>query len=157
MPEVTNYNIAIPTNFKLEIPGERLYNYFLQSFTMPGITMDGVPTDYTNNQAFMPGNQVVYSDLQVSLVLDEDYQNWTDFHDWIFSFKDEDVWYNLTKDISVHILNANKGQELIFTFTHAFPISVGDVNLSSAVESADPIIFTVAFKYAYYSFKRVGL
>ena len=158
MPEdVQNYNIAITTNFKLEVPGERTYNYFVQSFSLPGVVMDGIQTDHQNWQAFMPGNQIMYADLQVQIILDEDYLNWTNFHDWVFSFKDEDVWYNLTKDIKLHILNANKNQEIIFTFVHAFPTNIGAIDLTSAAVGAEPIIFPVEFKYQYYTYERVGL
>ena len=87
--------------------------------------------------------------------MDEDFVNYETMHDWLMSFVDVDVWRVLVKDIKLHILSANKKTSLIYTFNHAFPTSITEVQFDSTNTETTPITFTVEFRYQWFDFERV--
>jgi hypothetical protein len=119
--------------------------------------MIGVETPYNNNQVVVPGNAIDYSSLSCIVLMDEDFEGYIQMIDWLKSFKDDDVWSNLVKDIRVHILNANKKTNLIFTFIGAFPTNLGELTLDSSQSDVTQITFNLEFRYQYMVYTKENL
>jgi hypothetical protein len=155
--QIENYNIAIQSNFKLIIPDAAGINYFLQSCNLPSVDMGPIESPYTNKEAFVPGNKVTFSPLNTQIILDEDFANYIYLHDWLSSFTDDAIWRELTKDLKLHILSANKHTLLIFTFVHAWPFSIGDISFTSSIGTAQNIVFETSFRYQYFEYNIVSI
>lgn len=119
--------------------------------------MNAVETPFRNNQTMMPGNTIDFSQLDTQILLDENLENYTYIHEWLVSFRDMDVWHELTKDIKLHILSANKRPLLTFTFVHAFPTNLGEVTFDSTQTDFTQMVFSVQWSYQFFTFKRDDL
>lgn len=150
----SNYNLAYMTNFKLEIPFVPVLNYFVQTVSLPSISLVPVETPHRNNNIFFNGNVLDFSNLSIGFILDEDHTNYTTLYDWIYAFRDENKWSSLAKDLKLTITNSNRIPIMTYTFYYAFPISISDVSFNSTLSDELPIQFTVEFKYEYFSFSR---
>jgi hypothetical protein len=133
---ITNYNMAYVTNFKFEIPGASHINYFIQQLSLPSISMAGIDTFFKNNQTVMYNNTVEWSPLSLTILMDEEFENYCYLMNWMTSFIDQDVYRNLVKDTKLSILSANKKSLLIYTFVGSLPTSLSDVTFDSSTMDA---------------------
>lgn len=147
-----NYNLFFGHNFKLVIPKNPEVNYFLQTCSVPGVSMGPTDTPFRNNEAFMPGNVVQKQNLSVSIILDEDLETYVSIYNWLTSFIDQDVWRNLTQDIQIHVLSSNKRVNKTFTFVQAFPVTIGEIPFDSTVNESTQVAFTCDFRFQYFTF-----
>lgn len=154
MSVIENYNLSFSNLFKLEIPDANHINYFVQSCNLPSITMNQVNVQNRHHQAYVPNNHVTYSDLNCTLLMDENMDNYQHLHNWMRSFIDDDDWRNLVKDITLFIMSANKKILLKFLFVSAFPTSLSDLTFDSAVMDATQITYSVTFAYQHFTFQK---
>lgn len=155
MALIQNYNLAFGNQFKLEIPEASHLNYFLQSCNLPGISMNQVSVQNRHHQAYVPGNHVVYSDLNCTILMDEEFENYQYLHNWLRDFIDVDDWRHLVKDLTLNVLSANKALLLKFTFTDAFPTSLGDITFDSGTMDALQLTYNATFAYQYFTFEKL--
>lgn len=144
-----NYNYTTNVNFKCEIPAFPYLNQFIQSVTLPSLSVPEVSANYTNNDVFVSNNQIDFDILSMQIALDEDYKTYTLIYDWMVSFIDQDTFIHLVKDILVHILSANNKPILTFKYTDAFPTSLDSLPLLSNTSENEIITFGVSFRYQY--------
>lgn len=144
---MVNINFANTSNYKLEIPGFEEVNYFIQSVNFPSITMESIEVPFRTNLLQVNTNTPVYSPLNISFLMDENFETYKTLTNWMLSFIDDDSFGNLVKDIKLHILSANKKPLIIFTYIQSFPTSIPEVMFDSSIMDTDPIIFTVEFRY----------
>jgi hypothetical protein len=145
-----NYNLATNTNFKVEIAGVPEFNYFVQSVNLPGISMGGVEVDYVNNQVFMPSDRIDYDPLVFTYVLSEDWGNYRFLHQWMRDIRSVDYPPKHFRDVTLHILNNNKLENLKIVFYNCFPTFLSEINLESAVSDTTPLVSTATIRYQYF-------
>lgn len=152
---IMNYNLAQENLFKLEIPNEPKFNYFLQAVELPSIMMSAVEIPNTNNQGFAPGNKVEYANLSCTFLLDEDFENYQFLHDWLRSFIDDRPWQDIVKDLKMTILTANKIPILEFNFIMCIPTMISSISFNTTTTENNQITFTTEFAYQYFRFSRI--
>lgn len=86
--------------------------------------MGAIETPYRNDQINIPGDKVIFNPFSCNCLMDEDWKNYDEMFNWLTSFKDEDDWRNLIKDIKVYILSSNKKILKIFTLVGAIPTNI---------------------------------
>lgn len=146
-----NYNPAISTSFKLEIPGFEDYNYFVTSCPLPGLNMGGVETAYKNNATNVPSNRVEYDPVTMTWIVSEDLSNHTRIRTWMheFAFGRRPIT-EVMLDINLIILNSNKVPIRKVTFIEAYPTMMSELQLESGVTDAMPIMCSTTFRYQAY-------
>lgn len=112
---------------------------------------------YKHHQTSTYSNVTEWSPLDCILLMDEDFENYIHLANWMRSFIDDDDWRNLVKDIKLHILSGNKKSLLIYTFTGAFPTSMGEVMFDSSTMDPTQITFNVQFRYQYFTWEKTLL
>jgi len=150
-----NYNLAKNNNYKLEITNAPELNFFIQSCTLPTVSMSGKESSIRHHQANAPGNYVVYSEFNCVILMDEDFQNYIYLHNWLRDFIDMDDYRNLIRNINLHILSANKQNIIVFEFFGAFPTNLASISFDSAITDSQIITFDVEFTYQYFTFKNI--
>lgn len=151
-----NYNLSRTTNFKLEIPGFEEVNYFIQSTSLPGVSLSPINSEFQHRQGFMPGNKVEFDSISVVFLVDEDYINYEKIFNWICEFSDfEPPVADHFKDIALHGLTNNKTDNVIFTFEGAFPTSLSDIAFDSSSSDPSANMCTVTFSYQKMTIKRL--
>ena len=145
-----NYNVAQSTNFKAEIAGAAEFNFFIQQVSLPSVSIPEVPTPYSNNFAYMPGETVEYDPITFVFIIGEDYANYSYILNWIRDQHAREAPKDRFKDITIHVLNNNKLKNLRFVFYNAFPTMLGDVALESAVVDPATPVCQATFRYQYF-------
>lgn len=154
MPSRFNRNQALGTSFKLEIPGLDEYNYFVQTAPLPGINMAGIETPYRNNATNVPSNRVEYDPLNITFLVDEDYENHSQLRLWMHKYAmGKEPILEVCKDITLHILDSNKQPRQSFIFYVAYPTMMSELQLESNVSDATSLICSATFRYQYYDRK----
>lgn len=150
--KIKNYNPAINTSFKLEIPSLEVINYFVQSTELPAINAMAIRTDIRNHQAYVPANKIEYDPLTVNFIVDEDFRNQQELHLWMLRCQhgDSSLLADECRDISLHLLTSNKTSGRIVKFFKAFPTMISGIMLESGVVDPMPLMCSATFYYQYY-------
>lgn len=151
MPLSMNYNLALSNNFKLSIYDSQEFNYFMQSVSIPSISLPEVEVSNMGHEIWVEGEQISYELLDVNFLISEDFVNYIYLHNWITQCRDKDFVENNMKDITINILNNNKLKDLTFTFHGAFPTNLGTINLESNIDDTTPLTCSATFRYQWFS------
>jgi len=169
--EPENKNFLSPINFKLEILKCPTVNWFCQTANLPGISTGKpeIPNPFMDLSA--TGDKIVKSSLTIGFLVDEDLKNWLEIWTWIkgliyphvpeeyselqklFPGKTARRQYYETGLFSeglLHILNNNKNPNIYVKFNNLFPISISDLQFSTAETSETPLVATAEFAYTDY-------
>jgi hypothetical protein len=74
---------ASPTQFRLKIAKLPQVEFFVQTANIPGISITKVDVETTLNTIPFPGDEVIFQDLAISFLVDENLNNYKEIHDWI--------------------------------------------------------------------------
>ena len=150
--EVDNYNLAMNTNFKLEIhdPKAESLNYFIQDAMIPGLSMSAVDGAYLNEQMFMPANRIDYDPLSTSFIVSENFDNYFFMYDWMHRMRDIESPIDHMRDATLYILSNNKTYNLEVRFFGVFPTSLGEISFMSNTLSTEPLVCMVTFTYEWF-------
>ena len=90
MTEVNSYNrqptkldYASPTQFKFSIIKLPKVEYFCTAINVPGITLNYVTQQTPLKDIPYPGEKLIYGDLQVTFLVDENLENYREIHGWL--------------------------------------------------------------------------
>lgn len=134
---ITNY--LSPVSFKVII--DRLPNieFFTQKFTSPSISMSPVEQLSPLHRMYQTGDRLEYSEFELSFVVDENMNNYREILNWMEGlgspensdqFKNlKDSKYGTVSDITVIVESSTRNNNLKFTFSDCFPISISGINL----------------------------
>ena len=113
--------------------------------------MQAIDVPYQTHVLEISGNTPIYAPLNVTFLMDEEFQSYKSLVGWLQSFVDEGPWLNLTKDMKLYVLSSNKIPLITFTFVHVFPVNIPDLPLESNVVDPTPITYTVEFRFQWFS------
>ena len=74
---------ASPTQFRFKISKLPQVEFFVQTANIPGISLNKVDVETSLNTIPFPGDEVSFSDLAISFLVDENLNNYKEIHDWI--------------------------------------------------------------------------
>jgi hypothetical protein len=176
---IENRNFLSPIGFKFTIAKLRGVEFFCQSASVPSISMGSANQGTRYNKIPHPGDELLYEDLTVKFLVDENMKNWYQVHDWMreittpysskeFGFSRGDVksintglprasyrgdWENQWRsDCSLFILSSNYKPVSEFVFKDAFPISLTTINFDSGVQDVNYFTAEVVMRYNYYDY-----
>lgn len=174
----SNRDILQTTKFRLNfnrLPG---LTFFCQTANLPGISLTEVlrPTPFVD--LYHPGEKAIYDTLNVTMLVDEGLQSWTEIHDWIRGmtfpkefeeyatldrkFKDTAIKRSMGiklpvayTDGSLTIYSNKNNPRFRVAFKDLFPTTLGGIQFS-ALDSAENIVTTdVSFRYSYYNLEKL--
>ena len=151
----TNLNqlniVSFETNFT-RMPG---VNYFCKRVNIPGITLGS--SLLSNPFANIPieGDTLIFEDLNVEFLVDEDLQNYLEIYNWLnsigFPEKFEDYnaqTENIKSDISIIVHTNKSNPNYQVTFKDVFPVSLSGISFDTDNTGLEPVICTVDLKYS---------
>ena len=150
-----NYNAAIQTSFMLEIPKFKELNYFIQTAEVPGLTMAGVDAPFKNFQGSVPSNRIDFDQLNLTFLVDEEWENWYSIVQWMKRIRrnDRPILDDMS-DLTLHLTDSNKNLNKQIIFRGAYPVLLGTLPLESAVVDTNPLVCSLAFRYQEYEMKK---
>lgn len=105
----------------------------------------------------MYNNTVEWSPLNMTVLMDEEFENYCYLMDWMTSFIDDDDYRKLIKDTKLSILSANKKSLLVYTFVGSLPTNLSDITFDSSTMDAQNITFTCEIRYQYFKWERISV
>ena len=173
--QIANRNYMSPLGFKLIITKTPKVDFLCQSANIPQISMGTAVQPTYLKDIPVPGDKVLYDDLNVRFLVDEKMENYLAIHKWMTGLgypeslgqfsqlkKDDnrtdrrvsdaaDSRYFEFSDATLQILNSNYKPSVLVNFKDAFPVSLSTLDFD--VTTRDYAYFTaeVTFKYTIYN------
>jgi hypothetical protein len=167
----SNKNSLSAFGFKFSIKKTPNVNWFIQSATIPSISL--AKTQVTTPFVTFPvgGDHLIFDDLQITFRVDEDLANYKEIYNWMIGigFPDNfDQFKNLAQkvpgkyntgnsgfvegtniysDASLIILSSSMNPIFEINFVDLFPISLSELKFDSQLSSVQYLEATTSFTY----------
>ena len=154
-----NTSFLSPLGFRLQIKKTPHLNYFVQSATIPNVTIADVNVDTPFTRIPFPSTRVTFGNLVVTFKVDEDMKNYIELFNWITSlalvddFEKHKALANqpsysgegLYSDISLIVLSSAKNPIHEVSFKDCFPIDLSELSFDSTSVDVEYLTATVTF------------
>lgn len=149
-------NFLTPTNFKFSIQRLPNVSFFCQTVNVPGLSFppSEIPTPFKN--VYVAGHgKLDISTFNVTMLVDENMQNYLEIYNWMlgltFPHKFEEyanlkAGDGLYSDATLHIMSNSKNPNVSVQFRDIFPISLGDVIMTTNETDTQPATVDVSFQ-----------
>ena len=155
----TNQSFLSPTGFKVQIKKTPHVNYFVQSASLPSVSLGTADADTPFIKIPFPGTKLTFGNLQFTFKVDEDMKNYLEIYDWLkaVGFPDNFAQYTniagaslasgdgVFSDITMVVLSGVKNPNMEITFYDCFPVDLAGLSSDSTVSDVDYITATVTF------------
>lgn len=159
-----------PVGFSFNVKKLPEFNFFVQSVTLPGITLPSTeqPTPFKKIPIY--GDHIEYGDLSVSFKINEDLGNYIEIFDWItaLGFPKEYPQYasiaerakqiageGIYSDAYLMILSSNMQPVIRVDIEDLFPYALTDITMDSRDQDIEYVEATVSFKFTNYTFTSI--
>lgn len=168
--QIENRNFLSPTGFKLSIKRCPKVAFFCNEANIPKIEL-GIATQPTYLKDLdTPGDKIVFSDLNLRFMVDEDLKNYMEIQNWIRGLgypENLEQYANLEKQMSygerytqtasnvysdgtLQILNSNSVANFQIIFKDLFPFSLSTLLFDAKLTDIQYLAADVSFKYTIY-------
>ena len=173
--QIANRNYMSPLGFKLVLTKTPKVDFLCQSANIPQISMGTAVQPTYLKDIPVPGDKVLYDDLNVRFLVDENMENYLSIYKWMtglgypenagqFSqLRKDDIRTNASasddgepryfefSDATLQILNSNYKPSVLINFKDAFPVALSTLDFD--VTTRDYAYFTaeVTFKYTIFN------
>jgi len=158
-------NYFSPLEFRVSIKRLPNVEFFTQRSMIPSINTTPIQQPTRFNPIFRTPDQVSFSNLDLTFIIDEDMNNYTEIFDWMIAsaFPENHEQFRriadsedgLFSDISVIVLNSKKNSNIEISYTNCFPISLSDIQLNTTDQDVTYPEATCSFQYDTFSIKRL--
>ena len=157
-------NKSFLSNNKYQFVIDRLPNlvFFLQSITLPSITLGTVVTSNPMVQLTTPSNLLSFGSLSINYALDEDMQSWFEIYNWMVNLGNPESTNkignltnipgninSITSNASLLVKTNSNNANIKFTFFDIFPTDLGEVTFIST-EGQEFLTSSITFAYTHY-------
>jgi hypothetical protein len=158
-------NYFSPLEFRISIKRLPNVEFFTQRSSIPNISTNPIIQPTRFNPVFTTPDQVSFSNLDLTFIVDEGMRNYTEIFNWIISsafpnnheqfsnIKESDD--GLFSDISILVLNSKKNPNIQIDYTNCFPISLSDVQLNTTDADVTYPEVTASFAFDFFTIKKL--
>ena len=173
--QIANRNYMSPLGFKLVLTKTPKVDFLCQSANIPPISMGTAIQPSYLKDIPVPGDKVLYDDLNVRFLVDEKMENYLAIHKWITGLgypesigqyrqlktddkrtdrrvnDSADPLYFQYSDATLQVLNSNYKPSVLINFKDAFPISLSTLDFDVTTRDYNYFTAEVTFKYTIYN------
>jgi|TARA_B100001094_G_scaffold16713_1_gene14410 hypothetical protein len=157
-------------SFQIDIPLAPSVNEWVQSVSLPGITLGEASLENPFIRQPEPGDKLIFSPLSFSFIVDEQMKNFIEMFNWMnaLGFPENLQQYGVMPhqvnrvsdkqvscDITVLVYNNQTKPILKFTMFGCFPIALGDMPLNVAGTDSETPICTGDIMYRNYVIESI--
>lgn len=161
----SNINLFQPTGFRVIIDRKNYANleFFVQSVNHPGAANPAIETSYKRIQSVpQPGGQMEYGELTMDVLLDEDFNSYTEMYNWMLrlvqteqitkrdNFAGQTSEQPTYADIVVTALTSHNNSNKTITYVDCIPVAVGDIQFQAQNQSVEYVTFPASFRFSYF-------
>lgn len=116
--------------------------------TIPSITIGTIQQPTPIKDVFIPGDSLDIGEINMTFLLDEDYNNYKTILDWMNTIRD---FRNISLDryvidITINLLCAKYKSIFEINCEDCFPFNISDIFLNHQTVSPEPVRFLTTFK-----------
>lgn len=168
MSEISNKNMLNPTGFTFNISRIPSIEFFVQSISLPGITLGSVDQPTAFKQSPIPGDSISYSELEVTFKISENLDNYIAIFSWItglgfpdnfdqyreLALKDRDGRFGkgIRSDCTLTVNTSSRNPAFRVEIKDAFPTALTPLDMSTSDASIEYPDATVSFRFENYTF-----
>ena len=165
--QIQNRNFLSPVGFKFTLAKEPKISFFCNSARIPEISLQLNQQPSYLKDLDIPGTKIIYGDLVLQFLVDEDLVNYMLVHNWITGlgfpettqqFKDLTTNEEGNRDLlqafsdgSLYILESNYNTNAIVKFKDLFPVSLSSLEFKTTDTDINYFTAEVSFKYTIYN------
>ena len=175
---IENRNSLTPTGFRLVIDKIRGVDFFAQKATLPSISLNPADTYTRFNKIPQPGDEIQYSPLELSFLVDENMKNWYQVHDWMkeigtpysskeFKYKRgeiesenkrnspvdiSNITNQWTSDASLFVLSSQYRPVAEYVFRNAWPSSLTGLPFDTTSPDDTPLTAQLSLLYSHFDY-----
>ena len=173
--QIANRNYMSPLGFKLILTKTPKVDFLCQSANIPSISMGTAIQPSYLKDIPVPGDKVLYDDLNVRFLVDEKMENYLAIHKWITGLgypesigqyrqlktddkrtdrrvnDSADPLYFQYSDATLQVLNSNYKPSVLINFKDAFPVSLSTLDFDVTTRDYNYFTAEVTFKYTIYN------
>jgi hypothetical protein len=149
-----DFNFVSPSGFKLVLDSQKYPNaeFLVQTTSIPQISVNHAdfPTPMLNIN--MPGDKIAYTDLELTFLVDEDFINYREIHDWLIGLVkvQDSKTVKKRRDMSLFILSSHNNPNVHFRFIGAYPLSLSSLSFDATTNTMEYLAASVSFSYDYF-------
>ena len=162
----TNTNFLSPIGFKFQLGNFPEVNYFVQSASLPGISISSISVPTPLKAIDLAGDEVNFEELTIKFIVDENMKNWLSIYDWIIGlgfpteegqakYKKLSTNSELTTDATLTVLTGNMNPQINFVFQNCFPLNLSSIAFDSGGTDIDYVTADVSFRYDVYTVQNL--
>tara|TARA_Y100000361_G_C11128824_1_gene327630 strand:+ start:871 stop:1299 length:429 start_codon:yes stop_codon:yes gene_type:complete len=138
---------------------------------LPGLTLGEATAPNPFRDIPVPGDKILFEELTIRFIVDEELQNWLEMKDWIFGLgypESQEQYEQLANtnkgmkpfgdrysDGSLMILTSHKNAQMKVTFQNLWPVTLSGIQLDSSVAEVDYVTADATFAYTIYKVERL--
>ena len=173
--QIANRNYMSPLGFKLILTKTPKVDFLCQSANIPQISMGTAIQPTYLKDIPVPGDKVLYDDLNVRFLVDEKMENYLAIYKWITGLgypenlgqynqlkkddirtdasatDDADPRYFEFSDATLQVLNSNYRPSILVNFKDAFPTSLSTLDFDVTTRDYNYFTAEVSFKYTIFN------
>ena len=160
-----NQNLFQPTGFRVIIDRRHYgtFQFFIARANHPGAQNPAADTPFSRVGGVpFPGNAMTYGELNLDVLLDEDFETYKEIYNWMLRHVNEEQIAEQNAftssqsptpsyaDIHITALSSHNNKNVTFKYVDCIPVSLGDIAFDAQNQSVEFITFPVAFRFSYF-------
>ena len=153
-----NVNQLQNNRFKATIPTVPNVNFFMQSFTIPGVKLPSVktPTPFINRP--VGGDKPDFDPLIITFAVQEDMENYFELYRWIYQVGFPRSYEDYTKldatDVTVTSYTSAQNPNIDMIFFNVIPTALTGFEFKTTSNNIDYVSASVTFEFESFSVQR---
>lgn len=144
------FNILTTVQGKLVFSDLPDLNYWLQSFTLPTLELEGGNYPGMKRDLIIPGGKLNMEPMTVNFLVDQDFATYQTILEWMLKISTSTKPMALKKDATLHVLTGLKNVSRQIEIRDIFPRTVTDVTWN--IDDPDSVQMVCSFTFTYSSF-----
>jgi len=156
----TNRNRLTSNRFMFVMTRLPYVTYFCQRVNLPSLGFGtSIQSNPTAVEIKRPGTRLVYEDLQVGFVVDEEMKNWLEIHNWMTKISTYDTIYEYLReeqkvsDAMLYVLSPTYKPLLTVHFYDVYPVFLTSIDFDSTSQDSEVVVSTATLSYTHYKIK----
>lgn len=171
MALTTNKNFLSPLGFKFQLQRAPNLEYFCQSVNVPALTLGASNLETPFVRLPVPGDRLLFGELNVVFRVDEDLKTYTEIYDWLIAlgFPESFDQYTLStnravaggtdtsivSDARLTIMTNSMNPNYEINFRDMYPLALSDLQFDTKDTEVDYIEATATFLYRDFKINKI--
>lgn len=139
--------------FEFSIEKLKFFNNVVTGVNIPGITIGSAIMPSPHIQVPVPGDHMMFDDLNVQFTLDEELKAYRELYDWAIEIGSPDTFNQrlqpnvVRSDASILLLSSARRPIFKIQFLNIIPVRIEGIDLNLKKDDVEPLVSIVSFSY----------